>query len=200
MENMKKRTIVVFALAAVLALFFVAPQVYAQTEGGTNQPSYGYGMGPGMMGPGYGYGMGPGMMGRGYGMGPGMMGPGYGYGMGPGMMGPGYGYGMGPGMMGRGYGMGPGMMGPGYGYGYGMGPQYGQPYGRQYQQQKPIDKKEAKALLENYLASARNPNLKLGKIEDKGEAFVGEIVTAKGGALVDKIAIDKNTGWMHPVR
>jgi hypothetical protein len=163
MENMKKRTIVVFALAAVLALFFVAPQVYAQTEGGTNQPSYGYGMGPGMMGPGYGYGMGPGMMGRGYGMGP-------------------------------------GMMGPGYGYGYGMGPQYGQPYGRQYQQQKPIDKKEAKALLENYLASARNPNLKLGKIEDKGEAFVGEIVTAKGGALVDKIAIDKNTGWMHPVR
>jgi hypothetical protein len=194
---MKKRTIVMFTLAIGLALFLAAPQGYAQTEQGENQPGYGYGMGPGMMGPGYGYG---------YGMGPGMMGPGhgYGYGMGPGMMGPGYGYGygMGPGMMGRGYGMGPGMMGPGYGYGYGggMGPQYGQPYGRQYRQQKPVDEKEAKALLENYLASARNPNLKLGKIEDKGDAFVGEIVTAKGGALVDKIAIDKNTGWMHPVR
>jgi hypothetical protein len=208
---MKKRTIVMFTLAIGLAFFLAAPQGYAQTEQGESQPGYGYGMGPGMMGPGYGYGMGPGygygmgpgygygmgpgMMGRGYGMGPGMMGPGYGYGMGPG-------YGRGPGMMGPGYGygMGPGMMGPGYGYGYGMGPGYGQPYGRQYRQQKPIDEKEANAFLENYLASARNPNLKLGKIEDKGDAFVGEIVTAKGGALVDKIAIDKKTGWMHPVR
>jgi hypothetical protein len=208
---MKKRSIVMFALAIGLALFLAVPQGYAQTEQGETQPGYGYGMGPGMMGPGYGYGTGPGMMGPGYGygMGPGMMGPGYGmgpgmmgrgYGMGPGMMGPGYGYGMGPGMMGRGYGMGPGMMGPGYGYGYGMGPQSGQPYGRQYQQQKPIDEKEAKALLENYLASAGNPNLKLGKIEDKGDAFVGDIVTVKGGALVDQIAINKHTGWMHPVR
>ncbi len=210
---MKKRSIVMFALAIGLALFLAVPQGYAQTEQGETQPGYGYGMGPGMMGPGYGYGTGPGMMGPGYGygMGPGMMGPGYGYGMGPGMMGrgygmgpgmmgPGYGYGMGPGMMGRGYGMGPGMMGPGYGYGYGMGPQSGRPYGRQYQQQKPIDEKEAKALLENYLASAGNPNLKLGKIEDKGDAFVGDIVTVKGGALVDQIAINKHTGWMHPVR
>lgn len=124
--------------------------------------------------------------------------------MGPGT-GQGYSQGMGPGMMGRGNGgMRPGMTGPGYGYGNGMGsqgPQYGQPYGRQYQQlQKPIDEQESKALLENYLASARNPNLKLGKIEDKGKAFVGDIVTAKGGQLVDRIAIDKATGWMHPAR
>jgi hypothetical protein len=121
------------------------------------------------MGPGYGYGMGPGMMGPGYG---------YGYHMGPGMMGPGYGYG---------YGMGPGMMGPGYGYQY--GPQYQQP-------QKSLDEKEAKTMLENYLKSTRNPNLKLGKIEDKGNAFEGEILTQKG-SLVDKILVDKNTGWMQ---
>ncbi len=90
--------------------------------GGQNYPQY---MNPGMMGS-YGYGMGPQMMGSGYGMNPGMMGGGYGYGMMPNMMG----YGMGPGMMGgQGYGMGrgmgPGMM-QGYGYpgmmgGYGMG-------------------------------------------------------------------------------
>jgi len=107
-----------------------------------------------------------------------MMGPGYGqgYGMGPGMMGPGYG---------QGYGMGPGMMGPGYGY----GPQYQQP-------QKPLEEKDAKAMLENYLNSARNPNLKLGKIEDKGNAFEAQILTKKD-SLVDKILVDKYTGWMR---
>jgi hypothetical protein len=148
-------------------------------------PGYGYGMGPGMMGPGYGYG---------YGMGPGMMGPGYGYGMGPGMTGPGYGYGygMGPGMMGRGYG-GYGMMGPGYGYGY--GPQYG--YGRQYQQsQKPLDKDQVQQEVDNYLKSTRNPNLKIGKIEEKGNDYEVDIET-QGGSLVDKLLIDKDTGWMR---
>jgi hypothetical protein len=129
--------------------------------------------GKAQMGPGYGYG---------YGMGPGMMGPGYGYGygMGPGMMGPGYGYG---------YGMGPGMMRPGYGYQYQYGPQYQQP-------QKSLDEKEVKTILENYLKSTRNPNLKLGKIEEKGNTFEGEILTQKG-SLVDKILVDKNTGWMR---
>ena len=135
-------------------------------------------------GPGYYYGMGPGMMGYGYGMGRGMMG----YGYGP--MGPGY-YGMGPGMMGYGYGMGPGMMG------YGYGPQYGPQYAPQYQQpQKPLNENQAKQLVENYLQSTRNPNLKLGKIEDKGNAFEANIVT-KDGSLVNKVLVDKNTGWMQ---
>lgn len=146
---------------------------------------YGYGMGPGMMGQGYGpgYGMGPGMMGPGYG---------YGYGMGPGMMGQGYG---------PGYGMGPGMMGPGYGYGQQYGPQYGRQYGpqygRQYQQsQKPLNRNQAKHEVENYLGSMRNPNLKLGKIEEKGNNYQINIVT-KDGSLVDRILVDKNTGWMR---
>ena len=142
-------------------------------------PGGGYGMmGPGMMGGGYG------MMGPGWGMGPGMM---YrGYGMGPGMMGPGYG-------TGPGYGMGPGMMGPGY------GPRYGPPYGPGYQQpQEPLTEKDAKGMVENYLRSTRNPNLKLGKIEDKGPYFEAEILT-KEGSLADKLAVDKNTGWMRSI-
>ena len=134
--------------------------------------------------------------GGGYGMGPGY---GYGYGMGPGMMGPGRGYGMGPGMMGpgRGYGMGPGMMGPGYGNPY--GPQYGPQYGPgpQYQQQNPLDMGEAKNRVENYLKATRNPNLKLGELKDKGSHFEADIVTKKGNSLVDKIYVDKNTGWMR---
>ncbi|MFB3925028.1 MAG: hypothetical protein ACE14T_03160 [Syntrophales bacterium] len=115
------------------------------------------------------------------------MGPGYGggYGMGPGMMGPGYG---------RGYGMGPGMMGPGYGGGYGMGPGYG--YGPQYRQpSKPLEEKDAKVEVEDYLKATRNPNLKMGSVTDKGSAFEVEILT-KDNSIVDKVLVDKNTGWM----
>ena len=117
---------------------------------------------------------------------------GYGYGMGSGMMGGGWsGYCTGPGMMGYGYGMGPGMMG------YGYGPQYGRQYAPQYRYpQKPLNETQAKEMVENYLRSAANPNLKLGKIEDKGNAFEANILT-KNGSLVDKILVDKATGWMR---
>jgi len=94
-----------------------------------------------------------------------------------------HGYGMGSGMMGRG--MGPGMMGQGY------GPQY-------QQELKPLTEKDVKAMLENYVQSTRNPNLKLGKIADKDQYFEAEIVT-KNDSLVDKILVDKQTGWMRSV-
>ncbi len=45
----------------------------------------------------------------------------------------------------------------------------------------------------------RNPNLKVGKIEDKGNTFEAEIVTKKEDSLVDRIAVDKYTGWMRSV-
>ena len=114
--------------------------------------------------------LGGGMMGRG------MMG-------GCGMMGGGM---MGPGMMG-----GQGMMGPGYG-------QQPQQYQQlQYQQpQKPLEEKDAKEILENYIKNMRNPNLKLGKVRDTGNAFEAEIVK-KDNSLVDKIIVDKMTGWMR---
>jgi hypothetical protein len=175
------RKSVVFGLAVVAAVMLGAGSLYAQPMGPGYGPQQqqgwgpGYGMGPGMMGPGYGYGMGPGMMGQGGGWGPGygpqqQQGWGPGYGMGPGMMGPGYGY---------------GMMGPGYGY----GPQSQQPA-------KPLEKSDVETMVKNYLASTRNPNLKLGKIEDKGNTFEADIVT-KDNALVDKILVDKTTGWMR---
>jgi hypothetical protein len=182
---MKKIALIV-GMVTLTALFAVTP-LYAQpADPGTAGPGYGYGygMGPGMMGPGYGYG---------YGMGPGMMGPGYGYG-----------YGMGPGMMGGWYGMGPWMMGPGYGYGMGpgmMGPgygwQYGPPYGPQSEQpQKPLDKDQVKEQVDNYLKATRNPNLKIGKITEKGNDYEVDIET-KGGSLVDKLLVSKDTGWMR---
>ena len=93
------------------------------------------------------------------------------------------GYGMGPGMMGY------GMMGPGY---YGYYPQYRQPHRR-------LSEKDAKAIVKNYLNATRNPNLKLGKIKDEGYAYEAEIVTKKNGSLVDKILVNKNTGWMRSI-
>ena len=135
-----------------------------------------------------GYGMGPGMMGSGYGTSYGMMGSGYG--MGPGMMGGGYG--TGSGMMSGGYGKGSGWMGRGPTQG-GRTPQTGSQYR---QGQGPLSESDAKSIVENYLASNRNPNLKLGKIKDAGNAFEAEILT-KENALVDKVLIDKSSGWMR---
>ncbi|MGW8186570.1 MAG: periplasmic heavy metal sensor [Desulfobacterales bacterium] len=163
-------------------------------------PNYGHHMGGWK-----GYGMGLGMRGPGYGMGPGMlreedgdwncpydgrsMSPGRGYGM------MGRGYGMGPGRMGRGYGM-------GFGYGRGQGTmrrataqgEFGPTSGRL---ETPLKEDGARTVVENYLQSTRNPNLKLGKIAEQGDAFEAEIVT-KEGSLVDKLLIEKSTGWMHP--
>lgn len=99
-------------------------------------------------------------------------------------MGHGYGYNRGFGMMGR-Y----GMMG-GYG-GYGMGPGYYR--GRSTPSGKPIDAKEAEAMMKDYLKATRNPNLKLGEIKDAGNAFEAEIRT-QDNALVDRILINKTTG------
>jgi len=96
--------------------------------------------------------------------------------------------GAGGGMMGGG-GMGGGMMmrepGPG------CPPRPEQP-------PKPLDEKEALALLSSYLRQNRNPNLKPGKIKDMESYFEAEIVT-KEGSLVDKIQIDKESGWFRSI-
>jgi len=124
------------------------------------------------------------------------MGYGYGYSRDPGIAG-GYSYGRGYGMMGGyGRGMGPGMMG-GYGYGRGYGMMRGYGYGQPYTQRtKPVDMAEAKTMMEEYLQWFRNPNLKLGKIKDVGSDFEAEILTT-GNALVDRMLIDKNTGYFR---
>jgi hypothetical protein len=95
-----------------------------------------------------------------------------------------HGYGMGPG-----YGRGPGSMG--------RAPEQGETGQRSGRLETPLNKEGARAVVENYLQSTRNPNLKLGKITEQGVAFGAEIVT-KDGSLVDKLLVDKSTGWIHP--
>jgi hypothetical protein len=61
----------------------------------------------------------------------------------------------------------------------------------------PLKEEGVRTVVENYLQSTRNPNLRLGKITEQDDAFEAEIVT-KDGSLVDKLLVDKSTGWMHP--
>ena len=51
-------------------------------------------------------------------------------------------------------------------------------------------------MVENYLKSTGNPNLKLGDIKDEGQNSEADVVT-KDNSLADKILVDKNTGWMR---
>ena len=161
------------------------------------------GIGGGTMGP---YGMlgpgmkdfdrrGPGRYGRGYGPNCPYGDPDERYGMGRGKMG--RGYGMGPGMMGPGYGRTPGRMDRGWGRGMSSGGS-GRDYPQQYRQGKgPLEENDARAIVENYIQSTRNPNLRLGKIEDTGDDFKVEIVT-KDDSIVDEVLVDKSGGWMRP--
>jgi hypothetical protein len=88
-----------------------------------------------------------------------------------------------------------GMMGPGELNGRGPGmteiyPWVIPPYRRF---DNPIDKKDAQALLQNYLDSTNNPNLKLGQETDKGTRYEFDVVT-KDNSLVDRLRVSKDTG------
>ena len=111
-----------------------------------------------------------------------------------GMMG-GYGM-MGGGVMG-GYGMTRGMTGGGMMGGYGLpGNQgYRAPLARS---TKVVNDSEAEAMVQNYLDTLRNPNLKVGEVRDIGSAFEVDVVT-QNGSLVDRIDVDKDTGYMNSI-
>ena len=171
---MLKRTFLAAAVAVAISLGTSALAL-AHGPGATctNQPCgwhQGWHMGPGMMGQG---------MGPGYGMGQGM-GPGYGMGQG---MGPGYGMGQGMGpMMGggmRGQGMGPGMMRP---------------------LRQDLTAADVQHMMEHRLAWQGNPNVKVGTVEEKDDdTIVAEIVT-QDGSLVQRLEVDRHTGWMQPAQ
>ncbi len=121
----------------------------------------------------HGWYMGPGMMGQGMGPGYGMMGQG---------MGPGYG------MMGQGMGPGYGMMGQGMGPGYGMMAPLRQD----------LSAADVRHMMEHRLAWYGNPHIKVGKVEEADEdTVVAEIVT-QDGSLVQKLEVDRHTGWTQP--
>jgi hypothetical protein len=108
-----------------------------------------------------------------------------------------------PGMMGQGMGsgmMGPDMMrmmqiyGPGSGtMGMGFGPCGGMAGA------KDLSAEQVKDILQGHIAWTGNKRVKVGKIEKKDdETYLAEIVTVDN-SLVQKIAVDRNSGAMQPV-
>jgi len=101
---------------------------------------------------------------------PGMMGM-----MGPGMMG------MGPGMMGQGM-MGPGMM---------MGQQAN----------LNLSANDVKTYFERWVAMSGNPRVKVGPVTERNDnTITADIVTTDKDALVQRFAVDRNTGTYRVVQ
>lgn len=63
---------------------------------------------------------------------------------------------------------------------------------------KPLSKDQAKALVDQHIQSSRNPNLKIGPVVEKDGVYEVSVVT-KDGSLVDKIQVNKQTGWFRSV-
>lgn len=61
---------------------------------------------------------------------------------------------------------------------------------------QPLSADQAKAMVEQQISG--NPNLKAGKVAEKDGAYEVDIVT-KDGSMVDKIQVNKQTGWFRSV-
>ncbi len=59
-----------------------------------------------------------------------------------------------------------------------------------------LTQEDAVSMVEDYLKEINNPNLKVGEVEKTAdEDYLVEIVT-KDGSLVDKLEVNRLTGWM----
>lgn len=67
------------------------------------------------------------------------------------------------------------------------------------EKEQPLTKADAEQMLINFYIQD-NKNLKIGQLVDKGDYFDATIVTKKEGALVERIDIDKKTGWFRKMR
>lgn len=58
---------------------------------------------------------------------------------------------------------------------------------------KPVDEAQAKQIAAHYIST--NPNLKVGPVTEQDGNYVADIVT-KDNSLVEKVVVDKKTGWI----
>jgi hypothetical protein len=63
---------------------------------------------------------------------------------------------------------------------------------------EPLSAEDAGRLIETHLQNRGNPNLKLGDVEKADDHFIATIVT-QDDSLVDKLKIDKETGWFQSI-
>ena len=62
-----------------------------------------------------------------------------------------------------------------------------------------LTQEDAVSIVEDYLKKINNPNLEVGEVErTEEEDYLVEIVT-KDGSLVDKLEVNRLTGWIHSI-
>ena len=64
----------------------------------------------------------------------------------------------------------------------------------------PLSKDTAKRWAEYYVAAYNNPDLTLGKIEEKDNGFELEVRSKKDKKVQEKILVDKTSGWISRVQ
>ena len=60
---------------------------------------------------------------------------------------------------------------------------------------QPVTYDQAMAFMEDHLKSANNPDLVLGEVSETQDYFAAQ-VTTKDGTVVDKLQVDKTTGFI----
>ena len=65
-------------------------------------------------------------------------------------------------------------------------------------QGKPLSRDQADLVFQRYVQMKNNSNLKLGEIVEKGDLFEATVIT-KDGSLVEKVQLNRNTGWFQNV-
>lgn len=93
------------------------------------------------------------------------------------------------------------MMGSGWGHmsgGYERGSD-GSGYDRDYgwRSNRHVTSEEAQDIAEHNLRE--NPYIKVGKLTERSEGYEVEIVTRKGGELVNRLLVEKETGRIFPI-
>jgi len=89
------------------------------------------------------------------------------------------------------------MMGPMSGAGMSQGPWQNMRYDNYGNLAEPLSKKQAKNIAQYYVDMTGNPRLKVGRVDEKSNAFEVTIVT-KDNSEVERIIIDKQTGSVMP--
>ena len=64
----------------------------------------------------------------------------------------------------------------------------------------PLNRESAKRWVEYYVAAYNNPDLTVGKIKEKETGFEVEIRSKKEDRVLEKVLVDKKTGWIAQIK
>ena len=90
------------------------------------------------------------------------------------------------------------MMGPGYMMGPGFGNQGNPGSGMMPPLQEDLGAKDVRRMMEYRLRWMNNPTIKLGDVEETDADTITADIVTKDGWLVQRMKVDRHTGWIQP--